>query len=388
MFSFIIAEKLAKLDACSKNMTVKRLLRDGITYDQLKLIFERSASFLEFFQCLKDRGIERKVAKVIALQLGGLGLQNQGYQENVSSGLDATSNEDASEEIDVKNSNNDCSGCNGEVELSRDTQNETQLNTSREVVFNVNGEPCVESWDEEIEESGSSDKFVIRFSKSIPISVMQHDIYHSSNRKIKDSKSSCLENESAAFDFESELKDQEILEEKSDSDISYSQRSGSDGTVKGQGPVFVTVLIGDIAIQVPCEEILTPSESTVVANLPKHVEAKLLPHGVNSTEDMSKMHTAEMAELGDISNVNAGLVEQSNEYENESVDQSHSKAQDQRNGHPTRSSGGTCKVHVHIEQCECEQGCNSSEMSGEVDSTPDTVPNVCIILLLRKIDLY
>ena len=59
-------------------MTSKRLIREGITYDRLQRIFEDCCSFMDFFEFLKERGIERKVAKFIALRFGGMGLQNQG----------------------------------------------------------------------------------------------------------------------------------------------------------------------------------------------------------------------------------------------------------------------------------------------------------------------
>ena len=71
-------DKLCKLDACSKNMSIKKLLKEGITYNTLKRIFEDCCSFMDFYEVMKTYGIERKVSKVIALHFGGLGLQNHG----------------------------------------------------------------------------------------------------------------------------------------------------------------------------------------------------------------------------------------------------------------------------------------------------------------------
>lgn len=75
---FVIVENLCKLDACSKNMSIKKLLKEGITYNSLKTIFEECCSFMDFYETMKSYGIERKVSKVIALHFSGKGLENQG----------------------------------------------------------------------------------------------------------------------------------------------------------------------------------------------------------------------------------------------------------------------------------------------------------------------
>ena len=56
------------------NMTLKRLLRNGITYVELQNLFKSSISFLDFFARLNDMGIERKAAKSIAQRLSSMGL--------------------------------------------------------------------------------------------------------------------------------------------------------------------------------------------------------------------------------------------------------------------------------------------------------------------------
>ncbi|XP_068706237.1 uncharacterized protein [Montipora foliosa] len=74
----ILEENFCHLDACSRNMSVKKLLKEGITYNSLISIFEECCSFMDFYETMKTYGIERKVAKVIALHFSGKGLENQG----------------------------------------------------------------------------------------------------------------------------------------------------------------------------------------------------------------------------------------------------------------------------------------------------------------------
>ena len=79
IFSVILfLEKFYKLDACSKNMSIKKLLKEGVTYNTLRKIFEECCSFLDFYETVKTYGIERKVSKVMALHFSGQGFQNQG----------------------------------------------------------------------------------------------------------------------------------------------------------------------------------------------------------------------------------------------------------------------------------------------------------------------
>lgn len=59
-------------------MAIKKLLKEGITYNSLITIFEECCSFLDFYETMKSYGIERKVSKVVALHFSGKGLENQG----------------------------------------------------------------------------------------------------------------------------------------------------------------------------------------------------------------------------------------------------------------------------------------------------------------------
>ena len=59
-------------------MSIKKLLKEGVTYNTLRKIFEECSSFLDFYETMKTYGIERKVSKIMALHFGGQGFQNQG----------------------------------------------------------------------------------------------------------------------------------------------------------------------------------------------------------------------------------------------------------------------------------------------------------------------
>lgn len=72
-FFFINLDKLCKLDVCSKNMFIKKFLKEGIMYNIFKRIFEDCCFFMDFYEVMKIYGIERKVLKVIVLYFGGLG---------------------------------------------------------------------------------------------------------------------------------------------------------------------------------------------------------------------------------------------------------------------------------------------------------------------------
>ena len=71
---------MAKLDAYTRSVYSKKLFRSHLTYDTLQAIFENCCSFMDFYEALKDRGIDRRTAKHFACQFGGMGLRNQGTE--------------------------------------------------------------------------------------------------------------------------------------------------------------------------------------------------------------------------------------------------------------------------------------------------------------------
>ena len=76
----VFLEKMAKLDAYTRSVYSKKLFQLQLTYDALQAIFENCCSFMDFYETLQDRGIDRKTAKHFACQFGGMGLKNQGTE--------------------------------------------------------------------------------------------------------------------------------------------------------------------------------------------------------------------------------------------------------------------------------------------------------------------
>jgi hypothetical protein len=76
----VFLEKMAKLDAYTRNVYSKKLFQLQLTYDALQAIFENSCSYMDFYEALQDRGIDRKTAKHFASQFGSMGLRNQGTE--------------------------------------------------------------------------------------------------------------------------------------------------------------------------------------------------------------------------------------------------------------------------------------------------------------------
>ena len=67
-------------------MTLKRLLRNGLTYTRLQEFFEAATSYLDFFDKLKDIGIDRKASKAMARNLSAMGLKCRGGSIKEGSG--------------------------------------------------------------------------------------------------------------------------------------------------------------------------------------------------------------------------------------------------------------------------------------------------------------
>ena len=59
-------------------MTLSRLLRNGLTHARLQALFESSESTLDFYDRLKQIGIDRKAAKSMAARLISSGLMCRG----------------------------------------------------------------------------------------------------------------------------------------------------------------------------------------------------------------------------------------------------------------------------------------------------------------------
>ena len=320
-------------------MSVKKLLKDGITYDQLKVIFERSASFMEFFQYLKERGIERKVAKIIALQLSGIGLQNQGYQEDIKDSKKKSL--EVLDCADVLNDNSFQSLSNDPfmgIECPRGTLPESPSDLHRETAFNVNGEKCVESWDEEIERAEISDNFVLSLSKAIPISVMLDDVYHSSSGQSKGSKVRRSQNKS-----NTSFKTTKCHEQSNEKGLQKAYRRKEDVcTEKMSEKIYVTIYVGDIPIEVPCETSLVVKENTFEENYPKNGEMSLYPTELSTITDNYKSYDSVEHHSDDESSSNMIIPFDDVEHE----DDLSSNVKSRCSKESQRSYKGSCKVDI------------------------------------------
>ena len=76
-------DKLPKgMAKVTHNMTLTRLLRNGLTYSRLISFFESAHNTLDFYDKLKDIGIERKASKSLASHLLTMGYLCRGAIEN------------------------------------------------------------------------------------------------------------------------------------------------------------------------------------------------------------------------------------------------------------------------------------------------------------------
>lgn len=119
------------LSKVNHTMTLRRLLRNGITYDQLQILFRNSISFIDFFDRLNLLGIDRKSAKSIALQLTNMGLMCSGEI------IKETRNEVGDEDDNLKEAGQAGFDKKDEVENSRISRTDSgyELNPSSE--FNL-----------------------------------------------------------------------------------------------------------------------------------------------------------------------------------------------------------------------------------------------------------
>ena len=81
--SIFFLDKLPKgMAKVTHNMTLTRLLRNGLTYSRLISFFESAQNTLDFYDKLKDIGIERKASKSLASHLLTMGYCCRGAIES------------------------------------------------------------------------------------------------------------------------------------------------------------------------------------------------------------------------------------------------------------------------------------------------------------------
>lgn len=162
----ILEEKLCKLDACSKNMSIKKLLKEGVTYNSLRRIFEDCCSFMDFFEVMKTYGIERKVSKVMALHFGGLGLQNQGltaysyfYEEKPNQASAESRNAESKPQPNV---------------VSVKTPEDDRLSEK---------DDGTEDWERDLVRAAPRSNFTLKCNTPAPLSLDLDDLYYAHSEK-------------------------------------------------------------------------------------------------------------------------------------------------------------------------------------------------------------
>lgn len=156
-------------------MAIKKLLKEGVTYNSLRTIFEECCSFLDFFETMKRYGIERKVAKVMALHFSGKGFDNQGakpysklHEEKTTAG-ESTKNSSDDHSVQQKNSE-----CVQQVKLGT----EESRPESKSCYQDGGGE----DWERETA-SAKRQNFTLKCTTSTPLSLMDEDFSSTSPGK-------------------------------------------------------------------------------------------------------------------------------------------------------------------------------------------------------------
>ena len=173
----VFLEKMAKLDAYTRNVYSKKLFQLQLTYDGLQAIFENCCSYMDFYEVLQDRGIDRKTAKHFACQFGSMGLRNQGTEPYCNLPKSAVT---GGEELDYSLDN---------VDLLL-TKEETERPPNVPPLPSVDDAMVCEStecWDDELDETRS---FTFTIPKHVvPLSLTIDDfVSNSPSKKSKTSK--------------------------------------------------------------------------------------------------------------------------------------------------------------------------------------------------------
>ena len=147
----VFLEKMAKLDAYTRNVYSKKLFQLQLTYDALQAIFENSCSYMDFYEALQDRGIDRKTAKHFASQFGSMGLRNQGTEPYCSLPKSTAGLDYSLDNVDL---------LMVEKETKRPPNVPPLPPTDNDVVIE-----CSECWEDELDESRT---FTFTIPKPVP----------------------------------------------------------------------------------------------------------------------------------------------------------------------------------------------------------------------------
>jgi len=163
-------------------MSIKKLLKEGVTYNTLRKIFEECCSFLDFYETMKTYGIERKVSKIMALHFSGQGFQNQGARA-----LSKLYEEEPTTQVSSENQEN------GKVLQPDNPAHKLQPKMSAAdnppVAKSSNQAEAGEDWENEVATAAPRTDFTLKCTTPTPLSMDVEDISSTQWLKTTDSES-------------------------------------------------------------------------------------------------------------------------------------------------------------------------------------------------------
>ena len=150
-------------------MAIKKLLKEGVTYNSLRTIFEECCSFLDFYETMKSYGIERKVAKVMALHFSGKGFHNQGAKtysklHEAKTTADKSTEDQSSGDHSVQQKNSECVQ---QVKLATEESRPESKSCDQDAGGG-------EDWEREAA-TAKRQNFTLKCTTSTPLSLMNED---------------------------------------------------------------------------------------------------------------------------------------------------------------------------------------------------------------------
>ena len=150
-------------------MAIKKLLKEGVTYNSLRTIFEECCSFLDFYETMKSYGIERKVAKVMALHFSGKGFLNQGAKtysklHEAKTTADKSTEDQSSGDHSVQQKNSECVQ---QVKLATEESRPESKSCDQDAGGG-------EDWEREAA-TAKRQNFTLKCTTSTPLSLMNED---------------------------------------------------------------------------------------------------------------------------------------------------------------------------------------------------------------------
>ena len=150
-------------------MAIKKLLKEGVTYNSLRTIFEECCSFLDFYETMKSYGIERKVTKVMALHFSGKGFLNQGAKtysklHEAKTTADESTEDQSSGDHSVQQKNSECVQ---QVKLATEESRPESKSCDQDAGGG-------EDWEREAA-TAKRQNFTLKCTTSTPLSLMNED---------------------------------------------------------------------------------------------------------------------------------------------------------------------------------------------------------------------